>query len=55
MTVIIRPGEASLDDWRAIWRGEPMAVDASSQAGVPRTPTNALSKRPQTARFVQTR
>jgi histidine ammonia-lyase len=34
MTVIIRPGEASLDDWRAIWRGEPMAVDPSSQAGV---------------------
>ena len=23
MTVIIRPGEASLADWRAIWRGEP--------------------------------
>ena len=34
MTVIIRPGEASLADWRAIWRGEPMAVDPSSQAGV---------------------
>jgi histidine ammonia-lyase len=34
MTVIIRPGEALLDDWRAIWRGEPMAVDPSSRAGV---------------------
>ena len=34
MTVIIRPGEASLDDWRAIWRGEPMAVDPSSRAAV---------------------
>src|ERR1700689_1525545 len=34
VTVIIRPGEASLADWRAIWRGEPMAVDPSSQAGV---------------------
>ena len=34
MTVIIRPGEASLADWRAIWRGEPMAVDPSSRAGV---------------------
>src|SRR3984957_8462412 len=34
MTVIIRPGEASLDDWRAIWRGESMAVDPSSQAAV---------------------
>src|ERR1700728_1269422 len=29
MTVIIRPGEASLADWRAIWRGEPMAVGPS--------------------------
>ena len=34
MTVIIRPGEASLADWRAIWRGEPMAVDPASQASV---------------------
>ena len=34
MTVIIHPGEASLADWRAIWRGEPLAVDPSSHAGV---------------------
>jgi histidine ammonia-lyase len=34
MTVVIHPGEASLDDWRAIWRGEPLAVDPSSHAGV---------------------
>jgi histidine ammonia-lyase len=34
MTVIIQPGEASLADWRAIWRGEPMAVDPSSRAAV---------------------
>src|SRR6202142_1492360 len=34
MTVIIRPGEASLADWRAIWRGEPLAVDPSSRAAV---------------------
>src|SRR5690348_449872 len=34
MTVAIRPGEASLDDWRAIWRGEAMAVDPSSRAAV---------------------
>jgi histidine ammonia-lyase len=34
MTVIIRPGAASLADWRAIWRGEPMAVDPASQASV---------------------
>jgi histidine ammonia-lyase len=34
MTVTIRPGEASLADWRAIWRGEPLAVDPASQAGV---------------------
>jgi histidine ammonia-lyase len=34
MTVIIRPGDASLADWRAIWRGEPLAVDPSSHAAV---------------------
>ena len=34
MTVIIRPGEALLDDWRAIWRGEALAVDPSSRAVV---------------------
>src|ERR1700722_5264849 len=34
MTVIISPGNASLDDWRAIWRGEAMAVDPSSRAAV---------------------
>jgi histidine ammonia-lyase len=34
MTVIIRPGEASLSDWRAIWRGEVLAVDPSSRAVV---------------------
>ena len=34
MTVIIRPGAASLADWQAIWRGEPMAVDPASQASV---------------------
>src|SRR5580693_6608693 len=34
MTVIIRPGEASLSDWRAIWRGEALAVDPSSRAVV---------------------
>src|SRR5580693_2351612 len=34
MTIVIRPGEASLADWRAIWRGEPLAVDRASQAGV---------------------
>ena len=34
MTVMIRPGKASLADWRAIWRGEPLAVDPSSHAAV---------------------
>jgi histidine ammonia-lyase len=34
VTVIIRPGEASLDDWRAIWRGEALAVDPSSRVAV---------------------
>ena len=34
MTVVLRPGEASLADWRAIWQGEPIAVDPSTQAAV---------------------
>ena len=34
MTVVIRPGEASLADWRAIWRGAPVAVDPSSHTAV---------------------
>ena len=34
MTVMIRPGKASLADWRAIWRGEALAVDPSSHAAV---------------------
>ena len=38
MTIVIRPGEASLADWRAIWRGEPMAVDPSSRLAWPRAP-----------------
>jgi histidine ammonia-lyase len=34
MTVVIRAGEASLADWRAIWRGAAVAVDSSHHAGV---------------------
>src|SRR5271154_4830370 len=34
MTVVIRPGEASLADWRAIWGGDSITVDPSSRAGV---------------------
>ena len=34
MTVMLRAGEASLADWRAIWRGAPVAVDPSHHAGV---------------------
>ena len=34
MTVVIHAGEASLADWRAVWRGAPVAVDPSHQAGV---------------------
>ena len=34
MTVVIRAGEASLADWRAIWRGAPVAVDSSRHAAV---------------------
>src|SRR5579871_472890 len=34
MTVALRAGAASLADWRAIWRGAPVAVDPSNLAGV---------------------
>src|SRR5271167_1229858 len=34
MTVVLRAGEASLADWRAIWRGAPVAVDPSHHGGV---------------------
>src|ERR1700735_3929436 len=34
MTVIVRPGEASLAAGRAFCRGEPLAVDPSSRTGV---------------------
>ena len=34
MTVVIRAGEATLADWRAIWGGEPVAVDPSSHGRV---------------------
>ena len=34
MTVVIRAGDASLADWRAIWRGAPVAVDPSHHAAV---------------------
>ena len=34
MTVVIRAGEASLTDWRAIWRGAAVAVDPSHRAAV---------------------
>ena len=34
MTVVLRAGEASLADWRAIWRGAPVAVDPSNRADV---------------------
>jgi histidine ammonia-lyase len=34
MTVTLRPGEARLADWRAIWRGAPVALDPASRAKV---------------------
>jgi histidine ammonia-lyase len=34
MTVVIRAGEATLADWRAIWRGAPLTVDPSSRGRV---------------------
>ena len=32
MTVTLRPGEAGLSDWRAIWRGAPVALDPAWRA-----------------------
>ena len=40
MTVVIRAGEASLADWRAIWRGEPVARR-------PRQPCRAWPRAPR--------
>ena len=34
MTVVIRAGEASLADWRKIWRGAALTVDPAHHAGV---------------------
>ncbi|HXE24416.1 MAG TPA: aromatic amino acid lyase, partial [Roseiarcus sp.] len=34
MTVVVRPGEASLADWRAIATGAPVAIDPSCNARV---------------------
>jgi len=34
MTVALRPGEARLADWRAIWRGAPVALDPAARAKV---------------------
>jgi len=34
MTVTLRAGAASLNDWRAIWRGAPVALDPAHEAAV---------------------
>ena len=34
MTVTLRAGEASLSDWRSIWRGEPIALDPVCRSAV---------------------
>ncbi len=34
MTVTLRPGRATLNDWRAIWRGETVVFDGSCEAAV---------------------
>jgi histidine ammonia-lyase len=34
MSVMLRPGEARLGDWRAIWRGSPVALDPAARAKV---------------------
>ena len=34
MTVTLKAGDASLDDWRAIWRGAPVALDPAHEAAV---------------------
>src|SRR5260370_18755363 len=34
MKVTLHAGEASLDDWRQIWRGAPVAIDPAHRADV---------------------
>ncbi len=34
MSVMLRAGEASLSDWRAIWRGAPVTLDPAHEAAV---------------------
>ncbi len=34
MSVMLRAGEASLSDWRAIWRGAPVTLDPTHEAAV---------------------
>ncbi len=34
MTVTLKAGNASLEDWRAIWRGAPVALDPAHEAAV---------------------
>ncbi len=34
MSVMLRPGDARLGDWRAIWRGSPVALDPAARAKV---------------------
>jgi histidine ammonia-lyase len=34
MSIVLKPGEVSLHDWRAIWRGAPAALDLSAESAV---------------------
>ncbi len=34
MTIVLKAGAAALGDWRAIWRGAPMALDPAHEAAV---------------------
>ncbi|MBV8664468.1 MAG: aromatic amino acid lyase, partial [Hyphomicrobiales bacterium] len=34
MTITLKPGAATLDDWRAIWRGDTVVFDGSCEPAV---------------------
>ncbi|MFN3514988.1 MAG: histidine ammonia-lyase [Phenylobacterium sp.] len=34
MTLVLKPGEVSLRDWKAIWRGAPAALDPAAESAV---------------------
>ena len=51
MTVTLRPGEAPLADWRAIWRGAPVALDPPTARRSRRAPRRSSASSPRRARL----